>query len=211
MRAVKKRLIRVSQHFTKVIWKLDRIFLGRRLRLLWENWGKRHPEQYFDTRIEGMLNQLPVISEQTISVNDVLLSQFNDGKCAFYDITVRLLAIEQYYGKNSIGYDLYTRMQKNSGNGSFWKDRFIKLIQSYEKEGFDVNMSIDVDENLVLLDGAHRLSLALYHGLECIPVKIHKGCIKRRWTYSFFEEMQFSKDEMNLIHRRTVELFNSCK
>ena len=221
MKRIREYLAEAILHPKKLVWAMDRMLIGGRMkkrhfekqekkRLELERWGEEHPEEYFDMQIKGVLQSKPVIGYQTIAVRDIVLAQQEEGKYAFYDIAVRLLAIDQYYGKNDYGFDLYARMQENSGNGTFWKERFIKLIQSYEKNGLDPDAYIDLDENLKLLDGAHRLALALYQGVEFLNVKIHQASIERRWTYNFFLEMKFSLEEMDIIQKATISLFNKC-
>ena len=61
-----------------------------------------------------------------------------------YDMIVRLLAIENYYGKNDFGWDLY-RKQQNTRKGGDWQNaesRFRALIKSYEENGYDTTSSI---------------------------------------------------------------------
>lgn len=212
----------MKKFLVKIIYKLDKIFLGGKIkrmrnirkekeRIALERWGEEHPEEYYDRQTEINLNSAPIIGLQTFSVKDILLAQFVDGEGVFYDIAVRLLAIEQYYGKNDIGYDFYARMQENAGNGSFWLQRFIKLIQSYESRGFDKTMPIDVDENFLIMDGAHRLSLAIYHNEEYITARIHNSNLKRRWNYQLFAELGFSNEELMIIHNKAIELYVHCK
>ena len=93
------------------------------------------------------------------------------------DVIVRILAIENYYGKNDFGFSLYNRMQQTrvANNPKIPKERadnqerFIKLIESFEQKGFDSNFPIELNKKLEVLDGAHRLALAVYHRIPEIP------------------------------------------
>ena len=204
----------------KVIWKIDRVLFSgyfqnarnkalEQKRLEEERFRIEHPEEYYDKYSVAARHCFPVVGNQLYSVRDLILSQFVNGVYKGYDITVRLLAIEQYYGKNSIGYSLYRKMQ--SPTGFDWIPRYSKLIASYEQNGFEDDNPIEVDDHLTLMDGAHRLALALYHNDEIVPARIYKNDRERPYDYNWFWQMNFSADEISLIHNRTVELFNQCK
>ena len=204
----------------KVIWKIDRVLFSgyfqnarnkalEQKRLEEERFRIEHPEEYYDKYSVAARHCFPVVGNQLYSVRDLILSQFVSGVYKGYDITVRLLAIEQYYGKNSIGYSLYRKMQ--SPTGFDWIPRYSKLIASYEQNGFEDDNPIEVDDHLTLMDGAHRLALALYHNDEIVPARIYKNDRERPYDYNWFWQMNFSADEISLIHNRTVELFNQCK
>ena len=216
-----RHYISVLIHNPKKVMRIaDNILMGGRVqkwrearreqkRLKLERFRMEHPEEYYDMVSTANRHQYPIICTQTYSVKDILLAQFVDGECVFYDIAVRLLAIEQYYGKNTIGYDLYTRMQAESGD--FWLKRFILLIQSYENNGYQHSNPIEIDEKLTIMDGAHRLALALYHNEEFIPATMYQARFKRRVTYNWLWEANYSREEIALIHQKAIELFNNCK
>ena len=199
---------------------MDKIFLRGNLkklrnaqkekkRLAEEQYRLAHPEEWYDKVSEANRHCHPVLGKQIYSVKDLILSQFIDGQCVFYDIAVRLLAIDQYYGKNKVGYDLYRRMQYVSGFD--WIPRFQRLIQSYEQNGFQDDKPIEVDDKLILMDGAHRLTLALYHNIEILPAVIYQTTRERSWNYNWFWEMNYSREEIRMIHQRAIEMFNQCK
>ncbi len=101
--------------------------------------------------------------------------QYINEKFSRYDIAVRLLAIEEYFGKNTFGMSLYKKMQSQRvrlGYGEISKERFVRLIISWEKKGYDPDSEIIVDENFRLIDGAHRLALAIYYRLSYLKVRI---------------------------------------
>ncbi len=127
-----------------------------------------------------------------------------------YDMIVRLLAIENYYEKNVFGFDLYYRMQK-CRMGKEWADKatdiFKDLIKSYEQNGYDEKSEITVDENLHLIDGSHRMALALYYQLPYISVKVKQYsqevfCYDIRW----FKVNGFSDDDINKLESKYNEI-----
>lgn len=93
-----------------------------------------------------------------------------------YRIAVRYLAIENYYGKNTIGYDIYLKlMELHTSHETAVKrlSTFIKLIKDWEKLGYDDTKSIDILENGILIDGTHRFSLGVYFGLNDMSCNIY--------------------------------------
>lgn len=217
---IKKYIKKVISNPKKVFWKLDRIFLRGYIKKcrnahkerIWaaeEKFRVEHPEEYYDRWSEAHRHCFPIITTQSYALRDVVMSQFVNGIYKFYDIAVRLLAIEQFYGKNSIGYELYRKMQ--SASGFDWIPRFEKLIKSYENEGYDAANPIELDDHLTLMDGSHRLALAIYYNQEFLPATLYKNDRDRLWDYNWFWEMNYSPEECHLIHSRTRELFDSCR
>lgn len=93
------------------------------------------------------------------------------------DVIVRILAIENFYGKNDFGFQWYNLMQRTrvAHNPKIPKDRannqerFIKLIESFEQKGYDNNFPIELNKKMELLDGSHRFALSVYHHILSIP------------------------------------------
>lgn len=130
---------------------------------------------------------------------------FQENKSGFnrYDIIVRYLAIENYYGQNSYGFSLYKRMQaarinENWVESSF--NRFIKLIKSYDNNGYDMSSEIELDKKLKLIDGSHRVSLALFHKQYRIPCKVRPVFGNVYYGLEWFIEKGFSLKEIEILH-----------
>lgn len=222
MKSIQYYLAKAINNPEKVFRKLDKVFFGGKIRGIinalkereqrkLEQYIADHPEEYYDAQIK-ILSNSAIIGKNDFAVKDILLAQFQNGEGVFYDIAVRVLAIEQYYGKNNFGYDLYARMQNRFfGYGEFWLDRYIRLIQSYEQKALDKNHPIELDENLMLIDGAGRLALALYHDKEFIYGNVHKTCCTRVWNYSLLWELNFASEEIKLIREKAEELYDKCK
>ena len=157
-----------------------------------------------------------------ISVKDYILAQYNNGRFSDFhmvDLAHRLFAIEQYYGKNTFGYELYRKMQEISGGNTYenWLKRFQKLIQEYDKSRIfnEQYPLVSFVNNWNLKDGAHRLALAYYHGEEFVPVKIEYEWRDRRWNYNWlwsgeYGSEKFSAEEIKLITDRTKCILEDC-
>ena len=145
----------------------------------------------------------------------LLAYQYKDGKFNRYDIIVRYLAIEEYFGKNDFGFDLYKKMQEKRGylqridhkvvDDSLKK--FISLIKNIEKKGFDECSLIPVDKNQALIDGSHRVATALYFDIKLLPLKLNRKRFDTIYSLEWFEKKGFSQDEINLIEQKKKEIF----
>ncbi len=137
----------------------------------------------------------------------------HNGKTDFqrYDMIVRLLAVENYYGKNDIGFDFYNRMQ-SARMGKDWADKavgiFKNLIKSYEENGYDEKSEIELDSNLHLIDGSHRMSMAMYHGVPKISAKIRPYARNIFYGIEWFRVNGFSDEECNILADRYKVLKN---
>lgn len=92
--------------------------------------------------------------------------------------TTRIMDIENYcdndeksfYYQNTISSKAYG----NNHDERLGNDRFVNLIESYKKNGYDNNSLLVVDKDLRLLDGNHRLAMNYYTNNYDIVVKVLK-------------------------------------
>ena len=123
-----------------------------------------------------------------IDTNELMLCQYKENQFNRYDIVVRLLAIKHYYGQNAYGFNLYERMQsirsEDENYGNISRKRFVEVIKSFEENGYNSNSELVIDEKLHLVDGSHRLALALYFAVPRLKVRI----VERK------EEIYYGKD-----------------
>jgi len=153
---------------------------------------------------------IKVICKQEMPVNDLILAQYyaNDyTNYEFCDLAVRMMAVEEFYGFNNYGFDLYRRMQLDSGFD--WTDRFKELIKSYENYGEKNKNVLELDRDFAIMDGAHRLTLALYHGYEFVQTNIYDSKRNRNFDKNFFWKKEFSKDECDMIQKKTNDILDS--
>lgn len=130
-----------------------------------------------------------------------------------YDMIVRLLAIENYYGKNDFGWDLY-RKQQNTRKGEDWQNaesRFRALIKSYEKNGYDESSEICIGADLRLWDGSHRMALAMYHKHYNISCQVMPTSRSIYYGINWYLENNFSLDEIAKIQTRYEQLKNEIQ
>lgn len=129
-----------------------------------------------------------------------------------YDMIVRLLAIECEKGINDFGWDFYRRMQKARVGDDRLEDRVIRfknLIKSYDEGGYDTSSEIELDCNLHLIDGSHRMAMALYHHIPMINVKVRPNKHDCFYGIEFFRINDFSDAECNIIQNRYKEVLDT--
>ena len=138
----------------------------------------------------------------------VLLSkQFRKDSFNRMDIIVRYLYIENFFGKNNYGFNLYRKMQKKRVNKNDTSINFEELIKSYESSGHKNDSPIILDQNLQLIDGSHRLACSLYFNINSVPIKIHLSNKPVFYGLNWFQANGFSQREINLINIKKEELF----
>lgn len=104
----------------------------------------------------------PLEYHKQIEVRKILQQHCYDN----YAFAIRYLAIENYYNKNNMGYDVYLKalnLQCETKTAVNRLQNFIRLIDDWDKNGYRQEQDILIDENNRLVDGTHRLSLACYH------------------------------------------------
>lgn len=114
-----------------------------------------------------MILGIPLHRHIKIDINDIIKHQRHDD----YNIAVRYSAIENYYKKNDIGYNIYVKAQWGKCEEDTAKKRlasFVRLIDSWQKIGYQEESSLVIDSEFRMVDGAHRLSLARYHEMKYI-------------------------------------------
>ena len=148
--------------------------------------------------------------DETVSTVDLFLSQYTNNEFNAVDIVVKYLAIEEYYGKNNYGFEMYRKMQMKRV-GEDWNERFKQLIKSFES-GIDMKLWIEVDLNYSIHDGAHRLALAIYHECPNIPIRVFNvDVIRRTYNLKWFVDSGFSNNELNIIQDKLMELLNKTR
>ena len=128
-----------------------------------------------------------------------------NGEFNRYDTIVRFLAVENYYGENDYGFELYRKMQKKRNPEDYEsKDRqetFERLIRSFEKSGLSDRYPLEVSNKLKLLDGSHRFALILYHGIPSFSITPVNSVRNTRVNYGiqWFSDNGFSAKEIGTL------------
>ena len=120
------------------------------------------------------------------------------------DIVCKLYYIDCLEKKRNIAFatELYKEHLRAFSQGSFtepgqeFKNTFEKYIDCFEKmiddikdNGFDVKKSVvPVGENGIIIDGSHRVAIAIYYGIPIPIVRLHN--VKVNYNYEFFERRE---------------------
>ncbi len=169
-----------------------------------KKWRKNFRAKYAEKKVQ------PVYEKTDISLMEFFYAQYNsDLSFNRYDMIVRLLAVENYYGLNDFGWKLYEKMQekrKGQGYSKKAKEKFVDLIKSWEEKGYDDQSYLLVNGDIKLIDGSHRLALALYYNVKSLSLIVDKNGRTPLYGIDWFYENDFSLDEINLIKDRYEKL-----
>ena len=76
---------------------------------------------------------------------------------------------------------------------------FLDLIHKVDIEGFNIDYPLEINQNFCLLDGAHRLALALYHQIPKIKVFFNQGLnYTPDYSIDWFKAMNMEKHIFNI-------------
>lgn len=144
-----------------------------------------------------------------LSVSEIFFQQNTNEGYNRYDTIVRLLAVENYYGLNDYGFDFYKRMQAARVKQEYVDEsitKFYDLITSFEGHGYDSKSEILLDKDLHLLDGSHRLALAIYYNIKEIRVRIRKKSEPVFYGIEWFKINGFNELECNILVSKFEEI-----
>lgn len=113
----------------------------------------------------------PVSEGQWIDIKEIISKNEN-----LYGIAVRWAAIDNYYGRCKNGYYLYKKAMKMHCSNETAEERtraFIRLIQNWEEYGYNSRCQIAINTEGEIIDGEHRVTLALYHKQQFLRCKIY--------------------------------------
>ncbi len=106
----------------------------------------------------------PVDKNVSVELPMILKTCEND-----YRFAVRYMAIEQYFGKNFIGYDMYIRAEMLHCSRDTAEKRlynFCRLLHNCEQFGYDQGSIILINTDYEIIDGNHRVTTARYFGVR---------------------------------------------
>lgn len=144
---------------------------------------------------------------EEMNIKGIAYNQWVDTSLNRYDVFVRCLAVDNYFGRNDYGFKLYDKMQaRRRGSLPGWVDTYKALIKDIKNNGFDKEHPIRIT-NSILSDGSHRYSYMLNEGFEKIPVTIDDTLEHVHWHKSWFDD-KFTKEEITQIETKRLEIFD---
>ena len=100
----------------------------------------------------------PVSTHVEVPIRDILSACPED-----YSIPARCLVIDEYHGKNGSGYEIYKKSFSSfstDNTADARLQRFLDLITNVERDGFDSQERIKINDCHIILDGTHRTAIA---------------------------------------------------
>ena len=149
-----------------------------------------------------------------ISVSDLLHLYYKNSKMQRLDIIVRICAIENYYGLNIDGFKIYEKAQSIRKNKDFAVEaakKFRQLIKSYENYGYDKDSLISLDNELKLIDGSHRIAMAIYHRFPTINALIVPDNYSVDYSVDWFIKEDFPDTWLKVISEKENEIWKRYK
>lgn len=146
-------------------------------------------------------------------IRELFISQKKAEDFSRYDIAVRYLFIEQYFGKNDFGFSLYEKMQKKRMGANYNSNcinDFKKNIESYNLNGYNKNSKITIGSGLQLIDGSHRIALGLFFKHFTITATVVPIRTEYDYSLEWFIANDFSNQEIELIKSKYLELEKMC-
>lgn len=104
----------------------------------------------------------PLKENIPVSVARLKVASKND-----YRMAIRFLAIEQYLGKNDCGFDMYIRalsLHCSQETAKKRAEQFCRLIDDWSMSGYNSEYKVQLSQNYEIVDGNHRVALAMYFG-----------------------------------------------
>ena len=123
---------------------------------------------------------------QKINIGKLLSKQFKDGQFQRYDAIAKYLFIDGFMAngcKDNFKFDLYKDMAMARGRKGKRKS-FIKIINSFLKDGFISDYPLIVKSNFYMCGGSHRLACCMWLDINDIPMKFHDGTKKKKDLFS---------------------------
>ena len=128
--------------------------------------------QWIYPYLPDLLYGKPISDPVSLSLGEIISRQDPQE----YWLAVRYGAVRAYYEHDPAGEVIYRRAfaQFASGGSADKRLAFLhELIESVEKNGFDPDRPVLLDEKGRLIDGLHRVALARYKGVEKLACRIY--------------------------------------
>lgn len=118
-------------------------------------------------------------------------------------VAIRYLAIENYYGMNNFGWDLYKKTLECRSNKKIEEDieKFKRLINSFEVFGYKKGSAIYLDKNNCCFNGTHRLALCVWSSIDTISACHVRRNLKYDSIENLYQSFGFTSSEVQTIEK----------
>ncbi|MCQ2959525.1 MAG: hypothetical protein MJ198_04970 [Bacteroidales bacterium] len=139
--------------------------------------------------------------ELTVAVADLMLLRDGEMYNRQFYATSRLLDAKLYYEKGDDSFPYQIAVSYNYRPASYNREKrskeFKDLLESVKKNGYDRNSQLIVDKELYLVNGTHRMALALYNNVSEITVEYWN---RKNIVEKGFEQRPLSTLPPNILH-----------
>jgi len=130
-------------------------------------------------------------------MKDYLKHQIVDGGFVRCDVAIRSMFIAKYYKKGKpkrLSYNPYIKLiEMRDRVAKDWK--FIKVIKSFAKKGYDMNYPMMMAHNFVHSGCTHRLACCLHFNIHEFPVIFNDHYADKRRDFSGERLVEFGFDQ----------------
>jgi len=139
--------------------------------------------------------------ELTVAVADLML--LRDGEIynrQFY-VAARLLDAKLYYEKGDASFPYQVAVSYNYRPKSYNREKrtkeFIELLESVKENGYDLCSPLVIDKELYLINGTHRMALAIYNN----TLEVKTVC----WNRKHIVERGFERRPLQTLPPRILQ------
>ncbi len=115
----------------------------------------------------------PIAVKKEVPLKEIYLAMRE-----YYHVFVRYLMIEQYYGRNTYGQNIYIKafnLINSHKTAEIRLGQFLEVIKNFELKGYNKNCPSGMLENFEIFDGSHRFALNIYHKNDTLSCNVYKG------------------------------------
>ncbi len=128
-----------------------------------------------------ILRLYDILTSKTVTLNvGDIMNQRSSVEHNQFLMAARFLDIEDFCENGIMSFDRQNIISRKTYGEKHNEERgnnsFKKIIESYKMRGYDPASILTVDEDIVLMDGNHRMGMNLYIGVD----KIHVRVLKRK-------------------------------
>ena len=146
------------------------------------------------------------------NTKEYISHQMIGDKFSRYDLIVKYMFIEEYFKQDkpdNFKYKLYSKIiATRDREAQPWK--FVKLIRSFEKVGFDEQYHLYMTRDYIASGGKHRIALCLWFNISEFPVIFREHYRKKKRDYTKKKMIKYGfKKYMSKIEKTRKNIFNN--
>lgn len=141
------------------------------------------------------------------SIGDLMLEREKGMYNRQFIVICRLLDVERYRTTHDLLFPFQNKLTSAASDKmNDLNNKFYNLIESVDRDGYNVSSTLTVNNELLLLDGTHRTAMMLEKGIDVIRVKsMRRKCIISTDCFCFFQT-NLQTDDFRIIWDRFKQL-----